>query len=312
MAHRTVHEWESRVWALARERHGVVTRGQLLELGMTRNAIEHRVGRGRLHAVHRGVYAIGRPQLGAYGRWMAAVLSCGPQAVLSHESAAALWRIRPETATETQVSVRAGKRCRSAGVAVHRRPALVDSEVTRHGRIPVTTPLRTLIDIAPRLERSALEAAINEADRRGLTGEQLRATLDRRQRTPGTRELRQILHRETFVLTDSELERRFLPLARAGGLPLPETDREIAGFKADFCWPKLGLVVETDGLRYHRTPAQQARDRLRDQAYAVAGFTTLRFTHSQVVFQPDYVRTTLAAVARRLRTAGARSPRRAE
>src|SRR5690242_3384511 len=88
----------------------------------------------------------------------------------------------------------------------------------------------------------------------------------------------------------------FLPIARQAGLPQPVTGRTLNGFKTDFHWPDLGLVVETDGLRYHRTPGQRARDRVRDQAHAAAGLTPLRFTHEQVRFDPDYVRATLAAV----------------
>jgi very-short-patch-repair endonuclease len=109
-----------------------------------------------------------------------------------------------------------------------------------------------------------------------------------------------MLDRRTFVLTDSELERRFLPIARAAGLGAPSTGERVNGFRVDFFWAVLGLVVETDGLTYHRTPAQQARDRLRDQAHAAAGLTSLRFTHGQVRYAPGHVRKTLAAVAARL------------
>jgi very-short-patch-repair endonuclease len=111
--------------------------------------------------------------------------------------------------------------------------------------------------------------------------------------------LREVLDRRTFTLTDSELERRFLPIARSDGLPPPRTGHYLNGFKVDFFWPELGLVVETDGLRYHRTPAQQSRDRLRDQAHTAAGLTPLRFTHAQVRFEPRHVRATLEAAARR-------------
>jgi very-short-patch-repair endonuclease len=158
-----------------------------------------------------------------------------------------------------------------------------------------------LVDIAARLNQPQLEAAINRADKRGLVDpETLRSALDRWPRVPGVAVLRKTLDRRTFTLTDSELERRFLPIARAAGLPQPQTGREVNGFKVDFYWPDLGLVVETDGLRYHRTPAQQAKDRLRDQAHTAAGLTPLRFTHAQVRFEPGHVRATLAAVARRL------------
>jgi very-short-patch-repair endonuclease len=112
--------------------------------------------------------------------------------------------------------------------------------------------------------------------------------------------LRAALERRTFVLTDSALERRFVPLARVAGLGPPLTGVRLNGFKVDLYWPELGLVVETDGLRYHRTPAQQARDRLRDQRHTAAGLTPLRFTHAQVAFEPGHVRSVLEAVVRRL------------
>jgi very-short-patch-repair endonuclease len=113
--------------------------------------------------------------------------------------------------------------------------------------------------------------------------------------------LRKTLDRRTFTLTDSELERRFLPIARRAGLPPPQTRRQVSGFRVDFYWPALDLIVETDGLRYHRTPAQQARDRLRDQTHTAAGLTCLRFTRAQVRFEADQVDATLSAVVRRLR-----------
>jgi very-short-patch-repair endonuclease len=117
----------------------------------------------------------------------------------------------------------------------------------------------------------------------------------------GAAALRRALDRPTFAVTDSELERRFLPIARRAGLPQPQTGVRLNGFRVDFYWPDLGLVVETDGLRYHRTSAEQGRDRLRDQAHTAAGLTQLRFTRAQVVFDAAHVESTLAAVASRVR-----------
>ena len=116
--------------------------------------------------------------------------------------------------------------------------------------------------------------------------------------------MRETLDRRTFALTDSELERRFLAIVRRTGLAVPETGRQVNGFKTDLFWPELGLVVETDGLRYHRTAAQQAKDRLRDQVHTAAGLTALRFTHSQVTFEPQYVSATLIDVTDRLNGRG--------
>jgi very-short-patch-repair endonuclease len=288
------------LWALARGQHWVVARRQLFELGFSGHWIDHRIAIGRLHRRHRGVYAVGRPHVTPYGRWMAAVLACGPAAVLSHDSAAALWGIRPASHS-LEVSVLTGAKRRPEGISVHRRHDLPPEEVTDCHGIPVTSPIRTLIDMAVRLDREPLEAAINEADKLDLCDpEALRSALDDAKGQPGVGALRTVLDRRTFTLTDSELERRFLRIVRDLGLPLPETGVDVNGFKVDFHWPDLGLVVETDGLRFHRTPAQQARDRLRDQRHTAAGLTPLRFTRAQVRFEPGYVGETMAAVVRRL------------
>lgn len=286
------------VWALARRQHGLVTRKQLLALGFSTDAIKHRVATGRLHTVHSGVYAVGRPELTQLGRWMGAVLACGRDAALSHESAAALWGIRPVRRGRIEVSVPPERRPHPKGIDVHREQ---DLGVTTHRGIPVTTPLFTLIALATQISRDRLEAAINEADKLDLIEpEALRRALEASPRRPGIAILRATLDRRTFTLTDSQLERRFLPLARRAGLPKPLTQRRVNGFRVDFFWPELKLVVETDGLRYHRTPAEQARDRLRDQAHTAAGLTPLRFTRAQVRYEPDHVQAILTAVARRL------------
>jgi very-short-patch-repair endonuclease len=293
---RTIDQAVRELWALARHQHWVVARRQLLELGFSRRWIQHRIAIGRLHPLRRGVYAVGRPHVTRHGGWMTAVLACGPAAVLSHDAAAALWGIRPDTGA-TEVSVVADGKRRAAGITVHRRPALKPEKVTTCHSIPLTSPIQTLIDIALRLDRERLEAAVNEADKLDLCDpEALRSALDESTGEPGVRPLRAVLDRRTFTLTDSELERRFLRIVGALELPKPETGVRVNGFKVDFHWPELGLVVETDGLRFHRTPAQQARDRVRDQVHTAAGLTPLRFTRAQVRFEPRYVGETVAAV----------------
>lgn len=283
---------------LAIRQHGVVTRGQLLDLGFSAHAIKHRLATHRLHPRWRGVYAVGRRELSAHGRWMAAVLSCGPRAALSHRSAAALWELCREPDPIVEVSVPVATLRLRPGILVHRRLAIAADDITQRHGIPVTSPVCTLVDIAANAPRGRLEAAVNEADKRDLIDpEQLRRALAAMKPRAGTAQLRRQLDRETFAVTESELERRFLPLARQAGLGVPRTGVYVNGFKVDFFWPDLGLVVETDGLRYHRTPSQQARDRLRDQAHAASGLRTLRFTHAQVWYDSEHVRSTLAAVA---------------
>lgn len=220
-------------------------------------------------------------------------------AVLSHVTAGALWGIRAVRRDDrVHVSVPAHVARRVRGIVVHRRSS---PAVSRHLGIPVTDPVCTFLDLGSLLSASQLETAINEGDKLELIDpDELRSAVAVGRHRRGAPAVRAVLDRHTFTLTDSELERRFLPLACAAGLPLPETGRYRNGFEVDFLWPSLGLVVETDGLRYHRTPAEQARDRLRDQAHAAAGLTSLRFTHAQVAFEARHVKATLAAVAKRL------------
>jgi very-short-patch-repair endonuclease len=283
---------------LAAGQHWVVSRRQLIALGLSPAAIKHRVQRGRLHPVYRGVYAVGRPYVDRNGRWMAAVLACGDGAVLSHRSAAALWEIGEEGEV---VEVSVPRDVRRRDIRVHVRTRLDPRNTTTHLAIPVTSPTQTLTDLALQLPPAAVERAVNEADRLDrVPWYQLEAELETAPPGPGVARLRELLARATLKLTDSELERMFLPIARRAGLPEPLTQERVDGFPVDFYWPGLGLVVETDGLRYHRTPATQARDARRDQAHTAAGRVPLRFTHADVAFDVARVERTLARVARRL------------
>jgi very-short-patch-repair endonuclease len=300
------------VWELVRQQHGLISRKQLLAMGFTPDAIKHRIAVGKLHQVRRAVYAVGRPGLTKHGRWMAAVLACGGGAVLSHSSAAALWRIGVEERPLTELSLPSSFDRRHGGLRIHRRPSLnPQRDLTYEYGIPVTNPIQTLVDMSLRLDRGGVERMINEADKCNLAHPpQLREALGARAGEPGVARLRFILDRRTFRLTKEELERRFLPLARKAGLPVPLTGQWVNDFEVDFYWPDLGLVVETDGLRYHRTPAEQARDRLRDQAHTAAGLTPLRFTHEQVRYEPEHVLAVLEKTARVLAERGAQSGRR--
>jgi hypothetical protein len=198
----------------------VITRAQLIELGMSTQAIKYRLRRGKLHAVHRGVYAVGRPQLTRHGTLLAAVLSCGPGAALSHDAAAEMQGIRRRRGGPIDVTVPGGQR-RRPGVRIHRRP-LPDSDGTHRHGIPVTTPVRTLVDLAQQLSARELEAAVNEADKLDIVDpERLRATLEARGGQSGVAALRELLDRQTLTLTDTELERHFLPIARRAGMPEP-------------------------------------------------------------------------------------------
>jgi hypothetical protein len=289
-------------WKLARRQQGVLTRGDLLALGYTPKAIKHRVRSGRLHPIVRGVYAVGRRHLSREGRWMAAVLACGPGAALSHRSAAALWRFGKEHEDYIDVSIRRGSEARLPGVRCHRRPALPARAITTRLNIPVTHPIQTFLDLVTVAGPKTVERAINEADKHDVIDPNaLRKALDDHAGEAGVRPLRRILDKHTFRLSDDELELRFRPLAAAAGLPVPLTKVIVGEFEVDFFWPDLGLVVETDGWRYHRTPAAQTRDALRFQAHTAAGLTPIRFSHWQVRYEPRHVETILQRTGANLR-----------
>jgi very-short-patch-repair endonuclease len=299
MATQTLQPSRSRAaWALARRQHGVVARSQLLQLGLSPAAIRHRLATGRLHPVRRGVYAVGRPQVGQLGDLMAAVLCCGPEAQLSHRSGAALWGIRPQRGGQIDVAVPGHVVRTRPGIKLHRRAGLVRRQVAG---IPVGDPVSILIDLATVVSDEQLEGAVNEADRLGLAATvELPAALAAQPPRPGIGRLRNLLASQTFSRAQTKLERRFLPIVRAAGLPKPRTQARINRYRVDFHWPQLGLVVETDSLTHHRTASQQAVDIQRDQAHIRTGLRTLRFTAAQVFFQPDYVRDVLRDTARHL------------
>jgi very-short-patch-repair endonuclease len=232
---------------------------------------------------------------------VAALLTCGEASCLSHGSAVALYGIGGEE-RGIELSAPRWLRLERRGITIHRRRGLTLDHVCEHRGIRVTVPALTLVDYASCHERNEIERAVNDADKRDLIDpETLRIAVDDFAGWPGVPLLRDVLDRLTFTLTDSELERWFLPIARRAGLPPPLTQQWLHGYRVDFYWPELGLVVETDGLRYHRTPAQQGRDRRRDQAHTAAGLTVLRFTHQQIRYERVSVESTLHAVAARLR-----------
>jgi very-short-patch-repair endonuclease len=283
-------------WTLARRQHGVISHAQLIALGYGADAIKHRVGRGRLHRIHRGVYAVGRRELTQEGRWMAAVLACGETAALSHDSAAALWGIAKPATTPIHVSVLGAGRSRN-GIAAHRRTALA---TTTHERIPVTTPAQTLIDLAQTWPRSDLEQAIGAADLRRRIGLRALRTAATKAGKSGAA-LRAVIQRATFRVTQSELEREFLRLLANADLPLPATQERFGEYRVDFYWPELRLVAEADGGNFHRTATQQTNDRRREHAHLRAGRAPMRVTHWQVCHEPDETTALLADVVARLR-----------
>jgi very-short-patch-repair endonuclease len=284
------------LWELARKQHGVVARRQLPALGFTSKAIKCALEASRLHRTEfRGVYSAGRPGLTKHGRLMAAVLWAGEGAVLSHDTAADLWGIRRQRGTTIHLSLPSSRRReKKKGVVIH-RPAKVARD--RTWGIPLTTPLRTLIDLAAKSTRHEAARLIDQADAQNLIrADSLREQLEH-ERGPGVPLLKDILDRDAFVLTESELERLLVPIAERAGIGTFESQVHVNGHRVDLYFPDLDVVVEANSLRYHRTQHQQRKDSLRAQAHAATGTVVVPFLHFQIAREQDYVVETLRRVS---------------
>jgi Transcriptional regulator, AbiEi antitoxin/Protein of unknown function (DUF559) len=277
---------------IARNQHGIVTFRALVAAGIGRGAIAVRVRRGSLHRIHRGVYSL-TPALSDEARWMAAVLACGDDAVLSHSAAAALWRLsKPiEGAIDVSVPSQAGRKKRE-GICLHRCPSLAshrgDPEAVREAErrgyelatlitirdlIPVTTVPRTLADLRGTVPSKQWRNAVREAEHRGyhLGGIE----------TDGS---------------NSDLETYFLAFCRRYGFPRPEVNAEICGLEVDFLWRAERLVVETDDYTYHRGFVSFESDHERDLKLRRAGYTVLRYTGAQLRSCPAEIAAELGEV----------------
>jgi hypothetical protein len=217
--------------------HGVVTRQQLLALGMTAGLIRSRLENGHLHRVWPGVYAVGRPDLGRFGRYKAATLVCGPEAQLSHRSAADLYGIRAQSGGLIDVAVPSSRSHPKRWIRLHRRANLGKPRFIRG--IPVVDPVSVLIDLAAELTVEEVEEAVNEADRLDLVpAHRLRGLLDGVPSRPGVGRLKRILDSQTFSRSQTVLERRFLALVRGAGLPLPASQKRLGKYRVDFVYPR--------------------------------------------------------------------------
>lgn len=302
----STHPVDAAIATIAARQHGVIARIQLLRLGLGRKAIDHRVKLGRLHVVHRGVYAVGHPRLTIHGRWMAAVLASGEHTRLSFRSGAMLWCIR--RTDRGLIEVTSPHRGRGRPGIERHYAELPSDEVTVHQGIPVTTVPRTLLDLATVLTPTQLARAVNEAEVQRLTHTlSLDALLARYPRRPGVPALRALLGRRVTV-TRSELESRFLEFLTDAGLPLPETNAHIQvdgiWYEVDCLWRQHGLVVELDGREVHGTGAAFESDRARDRILQAAGFRVIRITWRQLHESPDAVAADLRALLRAGSTAG--------
>jgi very-short-patch-repair endonuclease len=282
---------DSAVARIAARQHGVLSVTQLHAAGVDQSAIKRRLKAGRLHRVHRRVYAVGHPRLSDEGRWMAAVLACGEGAALSHRSAGELWGIlrprgprlsatRESGPVDVTVLGTSGRKTQR-GISLHRSSTLTAAQCTRREGIPVTRPARTLDDLRPGLSEAEFGAALREA-------EFLRLPIGD---WANTRAGSNAAHR-----TRTELESMFMAMVRRHRLPRPEVNVKVDRYEVDFLWRDEALIVEVDGWESHGTRSAFEEDRSRDARLKVLGFDVVRFTWLQVENEAALVARTIRAL----------------
>lgn len=250
--------------------------------------------------MHRGVYLVG-PVIPPLAQEMGAVLAWGDGVVLSHGSAAGLWQLLPHPARDRAVDVTVPVRHAKgrSGIRVHTARGLPPDERTNLKGLPITSPARTLLDLASDATPRDLEQAVAEAERRHLASRSgLAALLARYPARPGTRALRALIEaHERPALTRSEAEERLLALLRRAELPAPDVNVRLDPYEVDFLWREAGLAVEVDGFAFHADRARFEEDRRRDADLAARGLQVIRVTWRQIVNQPE---ATLVRIAQAL------------
>jgi very-short-patch-repair endonuclease len=275
------------VLELAARQHGAVTTGQLAALGLSRQAITRRVAGGRFARLHRGVYLVG-PLPAQFTREMAAVLACGDTAMLSHQSAAGIWGFGPHWQGDVHVTVQGHHPRQRRGIRVHRATPHPSLKAAVHHGLPLTTPARTLKDLAATLPQHHLDRAVEQAQLLRLVDAD---TLHRQGSSALTNALR-----HDPALTRSEAEARLLALIRAAQLPTPQTNTRIGRHEVDMVWHEQRVIVEVDGYEFHSSRQAFERDRLRDGDLQAAGYRVLRVTWRQIAHEPELVIARLAAL----------------
>ena len=283
---------DTHIARLGERQHGVVARWQLTRMGVGASAVDRRLADGRLHQLHRGVYALGHPRATLYGRWMAAVLAAGRSAALSHRSGAALWEVRRTGRQAIDVTVVGISRRSRRGLTVHVTRAFHPDDVCVRDGIPVTSVPRTLLDLAEVVAPFQLQRAYEGAQRLELLDVRaVERLLARSNGRRGVSALRTLLEYDPApaAQTASELERRFLDLVRNEGLPTPQVNVLVEGFLVDAYWPAMRMVVELDGYAFHSGARAFERDREKLVRLRMAGYEVLPFTYRQVTESAGWV-----------------------
>ncbi len=282
---------------IASRQRGLVTRRQLLGASLTAAEIDGRLARGQLHAIHRGVFTAGTPLLLPGARELAAVLACQPHAYASHRSAAHLLDLLSLPPRSATVEVSTTRDVRRSGIRIHRAGRFDPSEVGDVEGIPCTSPARTILDLAGRLDPEELERIVAEAHaHHKTTTRELATLLVRHRHRRGVAPLRALIEsgREP-KRTRSKAERRLLSLLRKRGLPEPRTNVVVGGHEVDLLWPAHRLIVEFDSFRFHASRGAFERDRRRDQDLAARGYVVIRVTWLQLTHAREAVVDRIAA-----------------
>lgn len=279
------HALHPKVSALAARNYGLVTREQLIDLGLDRGAIGHQLKIGGLIIIHRGVYAVHyrrrEPEVAA----AAAVMAGGPGAVLSHFSAAALWGLTRRWPSVPEITVPTDRR--TTGITIHRSRILTQADITRQLGIPTTSPARTLLDISTGLSPRARARAVNDGRlSRFLHPDDLRELLPRVPNHPGRALLAEFAHDLPTGPTRSQFEDAFRDFVRRHGLPEPRVNTRVAGYEVDILFAAERVIIELDGWEHHQSRQAFERDRERDAATLAAGYITVRVTWSRLTQRP--------------------------
>jgi very-short-patch-repair endonuclease len=277
-------EVDQAVLAVARSQNGNIRRDQLLALGLGSAAIAYRARTGVLHRVHVSVYGVGRPPSTPLERAAAAVLACGPGALLSDESALTLWGLTKRWRTPFHVTVSGDRRPRQ--IVVHQRPSITRLDTRRQLGIPVTSPARTLLDCAPQLAVRRLSRLVNDARLGGLLRmSELADVMRRFPRHPGAQPLARLLDAAPGP-TRSELEDAFLVFCERFHLPQPKVNTRVCGYEVDALFERERVIVELDGWDFHRDRPAFESDRNRDADTLLGGYATVRLTWERMTRAP--------------------------
>ena len=289
---------------IATAQGGSITRAQLIAVGLDDDAIDWRARHGSLHRVHRGVYLVGHEALAPLARERAALLAAGGNAVISHSSAAVVWALAARPDPEVHITLTAGRRRSRPGLSVHRGPQLEPLEIRRVRGMPVTSPARTLLDLAatryPDLDRAFADAHAQSL----IKPHELAAAIERASPRRGVRALKALINDNASGYTRSQAERLLRRLIRDANLPEPRFNVRFRQYELDAVWPEQRLVFEVDGYSYHGHRAKFESDRRKDMALTAAGYRVIRVTWRQLTGEPLAVVAVIATALGRGRLPG--------